>query len=69
MKTVKMIFNEDKTVDGQPFAAAGEVVEVAETSVERWLKRGGKIAEEVVKAAETEQGKHNNGKQKPANNK
>ena len=46
-KTVKMIFGEDKFVNGEIFASKGEIVEVPEASVTRWLKRGGAIVEEM----------------------
>lgn len=41
----KMLFNKEAYVDGEVFALAGEVKEVAEASVERWLKRGAVLSE------------------------
>lgn len=48
MKTVKMVFQEDKFVDGEIFAKKGQHVEVQPGSVQRWLIRGGEIVNPVV---------------------
>lgn len=42
----KMKFHEDKFVDGKVFAHKDEVVDVADESVHRWIKRGGQLVEE-----------------------
>lgn len=53
MKTVEMIFTEDKYVDGKPFAEANKPVQVNESSVARWEKRGGKVVGKKVEAEDT----------------
>ena len=45
-ETKKMIFAEDKFVNGELLYNHGEVVEVPVESVDRWLIRGGKLVEE-----------------------
>lgn len=59
MKTQKMLFNEDKHVNGVLTYRAGEVYDISVDtgSVARWLKRGATIIEEApvqepVKAVE-----------------
>lgn len=42
-KNTKMKFSEDKMIDGVVTYKKGEVYEIAEGSVARWLKRGGVI--------------------------
>ena len=54
-KTTKMRFTEDKFVNGVIFANKGEVVDVPNESVDRWIVRGGVIVgdnEDTVKTPE-----------------
>lgn len=51
----KMKFSETMFVNGQVFANPGQIVEVGEASVNRWIIRGGQVVDDtVITAPKTE---------------